>query len=335
MHDNLKRRMQADKPIRILSLDGGGMRGIIPATFLEALEHLSGQSIPELFDVVVGTSTGAILSAGLTVAGEDGKVKYNAADFVKLYQGMGTTIFHKDKCLLEILEGVTRPSYDPSGYEHLLEDYFADAKLSDALCEVAVPSIELEHMRMHIFSRNRAAGDEKHDFYIKDMIRAATAAPAYFPAKKLSNVAGQACGTFVDAGVSSNNPGVMALAEAKALVGDCQCIFVSLGTGTISEPISSLQAKKWGDVEWISHIFDLQGDAQSSYTEEAVITFLEHNKENMYHRFQIDLHTMPYKLDDTNAEHIENLRQAAKAMVEQQAQPIKALTDILMDEEVL
>jgi len=330
MHNDLKARMQSGQPIRILSLDGGGMRGIIPATFLEALEHESGQSIPELFDVVVGTSTGAILSAGLTVAGEDGKAKYNATDFVKLYQGMGKTIFHKDRCLLEILEGITRPSYDPAGYEKLLCDYFADAKLSDALCEVAVPSIELENMKMHIFSQTRASADGKQDYYIKDIIRAATAAPAYFPAKKLANVAGQVRGTFVDAGVSSNNPGVMALAEAKALVGDCQCIFVSLGTGTISAPISSLQAKKWGDAEWLGHIFDLQGDAQSSYTEEAVITFLQHDEQNIYHRFQIDLHTMPYKLDDTTPAHIENLRQAAQTMVQQQGKHIQALTRKLM-----
>ncbi|MBN4060451.1 patatin-like phospholipase family protein [bacterium AH-315-I20] len=331
MHKRLEARLAEKKPVRILSLDGGGMRGIIPATILQSFETISGKRIPELFDVVVGTSTGAILSAGLTVQNEQGKAKYQASDFVKLYQDMGNTIFHKDKVLLEVLEGVTRPSYDPKGYEALLLSYFSDATLADALCDVVVPSIELEDMRMHIFSRANATKNASENYYIRDLIRAATAAPSYFPAANLHSLDGANGGTFVDAGVSSNNPGVMALAEAKALVGECRCVFISLGTGTISKPIHALQAKTWGDVEWLGHIFDLQGDAQSSYTEAAITTFLEENKDNIYHRFQIDLQTMPFKLDDTNASHLQELRAAAKDLVAEKSETIHALVQHLTE----
>ena len=84
-------------------------------------------------------------------------------------------------------------------------------------------------------------------------------------------------------------------------------------------------------MEWLGHIFDLQGDAQSSYTEAAITTFLEENKDNIYHRFQIDLQTMPFKLDDTNASHLQELRAAAKDLVAEKSETIHALVQHLTE----
>ncbi len=330
--NKIEERIKAGKPIRVLSLDGGGMRGIVPATFLETMEKISGLGIAEMFDVVTGTSTGAILTVGLTVANEDNKPKYKASDFVKLYQDMGAVIFHKERSLLAVLNGVTRPSYDPTGYENLLHDYFGDAKLSEAITEVAVPSIELEDMNMHIFTRNNARKDDKHDFYVRELIRAATAAPTYFPAAEVISIDGATKGTFVDAGLSTNNPGMIALAETKMLAKECDYLFVSIGTGAITKPIDAMKAKSWGEVEWIASIFDIQGDAQSSYTETVISTFLEDNENNTYHRFQIDLHQLPYQLDDTKPKHIEELRAAAIKATEEQFSTIKQLTQRLMEQ---
>lgn len=328
---NIQKRIDAGLAIRVLSVDGGGMRGIVPATFLESIEKISGRGVAELFDVMVGTSTGAILTVGLTVANENNKPKYTATDFIKLYQEMGDVIFHKDRSLLEVLDGVTRPSYDPSGYEKLLKDYFAEAILSQSITELAVPSIELEDMNMHIFTRYNAKKDTQHDFKVRELIRAATAAPTYFPAAKVSSIDGKMSGTFVDAGLSTNNPGMIALAEAKTLAADADILFVSLGTGAITKPIDAMKAKTWGEVEWIKSIFDLQGDAQSSYTETVISTFLKSNKNNRYHRFQIDLHQLPFQLDDTKPEHIEELRLAAVKSTKEQFNTINLLTQRLME----
>ena len=330
---NIQKRIDAGKPIRVLSIDGGGMRGVVPATFLDAMETLSGLGIAELFDVVTGTSTGAILAVGLTVAGEKNKPKYKSTDFIKLYQDMGGVIFHKDRSMLEVLDGITRPSYDPVGYENLLKEYFADAKLSEAITELAVPSIELEDMNMHIFTRANARKSSSHDVEVRELIRAATAAPTYFPAANVNNADGKTMGTFVDAGLSTNNPAIIALAEAKALVAGqaADYLIVSLGTGAITKPIVAMKAKNWGEVEWIKSIFDLQGDAQSSYTETAVSTFLEGNDNSAYHRFQVDLHKLPFQLDDTKPEHIEELREAAVKSVSDQLDIIKQLTQNLME----
>jgi len=325
-------RALSNKPVRVICIDGGGMRGIVPATFLEAMEQISGQSISELFDVAVGTSTGAILAAGLNVAADDGKsARYSASHFVNLYKDMGSTIFHRKRSLIHVLGGIVHPTYDPSSYEALLRDHFGDATIGQSLSEIAVPSIELQDMNMHIFSRVQARADQSRDFYVRDLIRAATAAPTYFPAAELSSIDGSRSGTFVDAGVSTNNPGMIAYAESRIVEADAECFFVSLGTGAITKPINAINARTWGEVEWIKAIFDLQGDAQSSYTTTVLQDLMELNPGNHFRRFQIDLHMMPFAMDDTTPAHMDKLRAAAQAGVREQEKELKELVRRLQD----
>ncbi len=70
---------------KILSIDGGGIRGLIPAMVLNEIEQRTGQRVAELFDVIAGTSTGGILALGLTRAGDDGQPRYSAADLEQIY----------------------------------------------------------------------------------------------------------------------------------------------------------------------------------------------------------------------------------------------------------
>lgn len=85
------------KKVTILSLDGGGVRGIIPATILEYIEKELGdnKTISDVFDVIAGTSTGGILALGLSATDENGAPKYSAQDIVEMYQTRGKDIFKK------------------------------------------------------------------------------------------------------------------------------------------------------------------------------------------------------------------------------------------------
>src|ERR1035437_1921102 len=78
---------------RILSIDGGGIRGLIPALVLAELERQTGRAIADCFDLIAGTSTGGILALGLTRPGEGGRPKYQANDLADLYLKEGTRIF--------------------------------------------------------------------------------------------------------------------------------------------------------------------------------------------------------------------------------------------------
>lgn len=323
--------MNNSKPLKILCIDGGGMRGIIPATFLEKLETLTGKGTAELFDIAVGTSTGSILSVGLNVPSEEDptKPRYSALDFVHMYQNLGSQIFHKKKKLFKMLDGVTHPTYDAVGYEKILSDYFGESTLKDLLSEVAVPSIELEDMRMHVFSKAKASKSDSDNFHVRNVIRAATAAPTYFPSAPIASVDSKVKGTFLDAGVSTNNPGTLAFAETSTLSENRPCIYVSMGTGQIVKPLNVAKASNWGELEWIKSIFDLQSDAQSSYTEAVVKEILSGKEGSTYHRYQIDLHDLPQNMDDTKSADLQKLRDASLKAVEDQIGDLTALAKLL------
>lgn len=81
------------KTIKILSIDGGGIRGIIPALILAEIEQRTGKPICQMFDLIAGTSTGGILALGLTRPDDTGQPAYRAEDLVRLYKTEGPVIF--------------------------------------------------------------------------------------------------------------------------------------------------------------------------------------------------------------------------------------------------
>ncbi|NJD10182.1 MAG: patatin, partial [Gemmatimonadetes bacterium] len=83
------------QPFRILSIDGGGIRGIIPALVLQEIERITGRPIAGSFDLIAGTSTGGILALGLARPGPAGGPAFSAAELVQLYEREGGVIFSR------------------------------------------------------------------------------------------------------------------------------------------------------------------------------------------------------------------------------------------------
>ena len=83
--------------IKILSIDGGGIRGLIPAVVLAEIEKRTGKPASELFDLIAGTSTGGILALGLTCPAADGRPRYSAERLIDLYQKEGNRIFNRSR----------------------------------------------------------------------------------------------------------------------------------------------------------------------------------------------------------------------------------------------
>ncbi len=319
-----KAAAQTAKPIRVLSIDGGGMRGIIPARFLQELEQVSGKRVAELFDVVVGTSTGALLSLGITVPDKDGKSKYSAEELVKLYDEFGPVIFHKERGLRAFFKGYLRPTYDPEAYEGLLEKYYGATAMSEALIEVAVPAVSLETNSMKIFSRRAAQQDSTENFLMRDIVRAATAAPSYFPAARIRSTDGSREGYFVDAGISTNNPALLAFAEAKSKAPESPVHIVSLGTGKAPSSIDPVAAADWGEVEWLTAVFDLQGNAQATYTHDVLSEMLV-SEDDLFFRFQVGLGEVPPQMDVSTPEHMADLKSLAMKEISYRTSDIEAL----------
>jgi uncharacterized protein len=318
------------RPIRVLSIDGGGMRGIIPGRFLQELEARSGRRVCEHFDLVVGTSTGAILSLGVGVPGEDGRPAYSAEDLVHLYEEAGPTIFHKSRGVLAYFKGLLRPTYDPSGYEGLLDRYFGTTALSESLVEVAVPAILLESTAMEVFTRRRATGAPSRDYLMRDLVRAATAAPSYFPAAAITSLDGETRGTYVDAGVSTNNPALIGFAEAKVVAPRAPVVMVSLGTGKKTSAIDPVRAARWGEVEWLTAVFDLQGSAQATYTHSVLSDLLVDGDDDLLFRFQVALRDVPPQMDDTTPRHMADLKRLAETEIRIASRQIDQLLERLV-----
>src|ERR1700730_17097639 len=144
---------------KVLAVDGGGIRGIIPALVLAAIEDQTKRPICELFDLVAGTSTGGILALGLTKPGADGKVEKSAMDVVRLYENEGSTIFPTSFLQGLHIGAIRGAKYDSTGIDSTLEKYFGEARLKDALTPILAPSYDIERQTPVFFKSMKAQTD--------------------------------------------------------------------------------------------------------------------------------------------------------------------------------
>ena len=242
-----------DRDFRILSIDGGGIRGIYPATFLAGLErrYLGGKSVAQYFDLIAGTSTGGILAIGLGTG-------ICAAELRDLYVNRGCEIFPPIKA--RSFEKIIRCwrsffqffkySYNREALARILRETFGDRKFGEAETRLCIPSFEGSHGEVYIFKT-----PHHPDFRIDwrenmTKIAAATAAASTFfqPLKDGGY-------TFVDGGVWANNPIMIALVDALTCfsVDPMRVRILSLGCGndpyTVDKPkIASGGLWAWRDL---------------------------------------------------------------------------------------
>jgi hypothetical protein len=253
---------------RILSIDGGGIRGVIPAVLLAGLERLLAASlqaarsaneasvirmwegraeprIADCFHLIAGTSTGGLITAGLAMRGADGRPEHAASYLVEVYQRQGPRIFHRPlwRNLLDHLN-LLFPRYPLGQLRRSLEDptVLGQARLQDALTEVLLTTYDTDRHQPRYFTRWGAQGAGSNEATPPEtMVQAAlatAAAPTYFdPALRDRS-------HLVDGGVFAGNPSLAAVSMAlrrtqEPVPRDSADLFmVSLGTGSWEPPIS-------------------------------------------------------------------------------------------------
>ncbi len=320
--------------IKILSIDGGGIRGIIPAMVLDQIEQTTKRKTFELFDLIAGTSTGGILALGLTRPDGKGSSKYTASDLIKLYETEGDTIFpHSLWRKITTLGGLTDEKYPSKGVEGVLEEYFGDAKLSEVLTKVLVTSYDIERRDPFLFKSTKANNDPDN-FLMRDVARATSAAPTYFEPAKIQSIKQKAAKddldyyALVDGGVFANNPAMCAFVEARAnpainpgKLDDF--LVVSLGTGQLTRSIPYDEAKDWGLAMWAKPILDVVFDGVSDTVDYEVKQLLPPGK---YYRFQVNLEKMGKDdMDDTSGTNLHALKTLASKMIEDNRDDIVSL----------
>jgi predicted acylesterase/phospholipase RssA len=319
--------------VRILAIDGGGIRGIIPAMVLAEIERRTGQPTARLFDLVAGTSTGGILALGLTVPKHSGGPLYTAEDLLRMYEQEGRHIFSRS--LLRRLfacDNLTWKKYSSDGIERVLLEYFGDSRLRDAVTDVLITSYEIERRFPFFFKSTSARERLDYDFPARDIARATSAAPSYFEPMKLLTGTSAHHYTLVDGGVFANNPAACALVEARATHPEASgYLVVSLGTGSLLRSLPVRIAKYWGAARWAKPLLDIVFDGVSSTVDYQLQQLLPDHPGQCphYYRFQTTLDSHNNRLDNTSPDNITALKTLATNLIDCKSKDIDELCEML------
>lgn len=321
------------KTIRILSIDGGGIRGVMPAVLLAALERQSGSPIHEMFDLVTGTSTGAILAGALFK-----RNPLTAQQVLDLYIREGRAIFAPEP-LRYITSAVAGPKYDEKPLERILQSVFGDAWLSECLKPVLIPSYELTRRQAWFFKSWKAQAQDLlpsefpglYDYRMCHVVRASSAAPTYFRPAKFRSRAGEE-GVFIDGAAVANNPALCALASARRLNPDMShAILVSLGTGQQAQPISYSESSSWGLLNWARPALDCMIDGAADAVAYQVDEAFGREIEQYRFDFANEGFLAGGAIDDANVNNIRRLVLAGEEEVRRSQAAIAALPGLLMN----
>ena len=311
---------------RILCIDGGGIRGIIPGLILTYIEERTKKPISELFHMIAGTSTGGILSCALVAQVVNGKPR-SCSEITELYRKRGRDIFEKSFWKgFGSFGGMVDEKYDAENLEEVLMDYLGNSRLSDISQDLLITGYDIHKRKPYFFKSWKARGEQlredetkaDRDFLLRDVARATSAAPTFFEPAKLEK-AGQIM-PIVDGGVFANNPAMCALASARKLYPkQNRFLILSLGTGETQRKIPYNDAKNWGLIGWarplLYVIFDGVADAIHYQLNQ------EFSRRD-YFRIQIDLSNdfddkkAPNDdMDDARPENIEKLEAVAEELI--------------------
>lgn len=254
-----------NRPIFILSIDGGGIRGCIPAVQLcylsSIIEARHNLNLPRVFDVIAGTSTGGLIAAALSMAKADGitpamtvpeiSAFYTAENASRIFSA---SRWHK----FWTWGGVWGSRYEPEGLEGLLRTHLGDAWLSQGLTNTLVTAVNMDTDEVYTFSRHQARETPSMDFRLADICRATSAAPTFFPGAMILDRE-RSPHAFIDGGVRKNNPAGLALDLAEDLYPEAPAyILLSLGTGEkVAGEHGYEQTASAGKLGWARPLIDI------------------------------------------------------------------------------
>lgn len=328
---NTKKRL-----VKILSIDGGGVRGVIPAIVLENLESRlpKGHRLAEHFDIIAGTSAGGIIALLLATPDQEGKPKYTASFIADASLNFLKAAFARSTWqTVKSMGGWMGAKYDPTNLKENLALYFQHTRLKQAVTDVIVPAYEIEEDKTFFFKSNKAKEKLDDDCYLKDLAYATAAAPTYFPPARLSDGVGKIY-TLIDGGVSANNPALAAAVHARAVYGpDIDVFVVSIGTGTTygsaKKKVTYESVKTSGLLGWASSIVPLLMHTADAIVDCEMYYVLNFNKPHYYFRMQTTLEPENADLDNISEANIQVLKNQANQLVQKYDKELAHIARVL------
>ncbi|MBN2738384.1 MAG: patatin-like phospholipase family protein [Spirochaetales bacterium] len=334
--------------VKILSIDGGGIRGLIPLYLLKEIEKRlviakKHQSFCHIFDLMAGTSTGGIIALGLSCPQASSEVPgqylnqpaLTVDKLLDFYQNKGPLIFPHQ--MIDTIRNVTQAfqdKYQTKALNLALEETFQDTPLSSALCNILIPAFEMS-MEQPFFFKKRPAkykGRHNQDFLMRHVARATSAAPTYFRPAKISPIGDEKLEyCFVDGMIFAHNPALSAYIEARKIFPRAKkIILVSLGTGQIHQDYHYERIKKWGFLDWISPANGtplitsmMYGQSESTHYYLSKLPRLE------YIRIDDVLNYGSRAIDDATEKNITALKNQSEILIENFDREINRIVKIL------
>ena len=349
--------------IRVLSIDGGGIRGILPATILLHIEKqivkLTGNKdakIGEYFDLIAGTSTGGIL-ASLYLAPskkEKTKAKYNAAAALGLYAANGSKIFKKGFWNNITNFPLWNEKYRADNLQKLLHEYFGETLLSELIRPCVITSYDFLNRKAAFFNSfdARVFDSEVKDFFVKNITRATSAAPTYFEPTQIKSRNGTEY-NLIDGGVFVNNPAMCAYSEArntefskdpylqnafklpkpdKPTAKDM--FHLSIGTGSEFKQFSFDKLRNAGLITWVPVLIDIMMSGNSEtvhYHLRKIYDTLEAEDKDDYVRLAPSLHEASSAMDNATKKNITKLKEAGSYYVSENLSRLNQIAEKLIE----
>ncbi|XP_048227409.1 patatin-like protein 2 [Ricinus communis] len=330
--------------VTILSIDGGGIRGLIPGTmlaFLESeLQKLDGEDarLADYFDVIAGTSTGGLVTAMLTTPNEQNRPLFAAKDINDFYLEHCPKIFPQDTSAFapatNLVRSLRGPKYDGAYLHEVVREKLGETRLDQTLAHVIIPTFDIKRLQPTVFSSYEVKKNPSMNALLSDICIATSAAPTYLPAHTFETT--DSTGKvrkfdLIDGGVAANNPALVAMnAVMKEINRDnldffpikptdySRFLVLSLGTGSAKseEKYHATEAAKWGLLGWLTSehstpLVDVFMQASSDMVDYHISTAFQalHSEEN-YIRIQED--TLTGNLSSVDIATEDNLNNLVK-----------------------
>ena len=284
---------------RILTIDGGGIRGVFPASFLANLEKKLAYPIGQYFDLIVGTSTGGIIAIGLALG-------MKASEILELYEKRGAEIFPQTNWIQKKTAGFYQllcgAKYDATPLKRILEEKFEARKLGEAKTRLMIPAWVAGRSKPCCIYKTAHHPDLQtdHETSVVDIAMGTAAAPTYLRQHITKNDVG-----LVDGGLWANNPTAIAVIEAISVLGWPANELKVLSVGCLEKSVSMKENySKWEIKDSIVDFFTT-GQSDSALNIAKILTSYPH-KENSIYRISPQIPEDKHSLDDIN--HIKHIK---------------------------
>lgn len=279
--------------MKVLAIDGGGIRGLIPALVLAEIESRTGRRMADMVDLIAGTSTGGIIACALAKPSP-----MPASQIARIYEDEGPEIFSRSLLKkITSVGGFIDERYSSDGLVSTLERHLGDTHMTEATIPLLLTAYDTTGRAIR-FMRSEGEGS---DLTMALAAQATSAAPTYFEPVPIGSQ------TLVDGGVFAINPAMCAYAEVAGKLD----LLLSLGTGSHTRPLPYKEIKDWGQIEWARPILDVVFDGG----QDAVDFQLGALVDGSYVRLQTELVEASDDLDDASADNLAALRREAERLI--------------------